>query len=185
MRYLKTIYILFLILLQLAFTPSYAQQLPLQTFSLAADHFMSTQVDGLQVDWRLDLGLTTLPLDQSNHYFFSAGFLQPSIHRFTKDGLEGKYNPSIELRTSVRGDAIVLYSKEPDLIFFDCKIYTLHGQIIISDPTKYRSGYAGRSIDINTLSSGVYLLQVFYVPEFPGFDNKNNYWMKTIKFIKP
>jgi hypothetical protein len=185
MRYLKTIYILFLILLQLAFTPSYAQQLPLQTFSLAADHFMSTQVDGLQVDWRLDLGLTTLPLDQSNQYFFSAGFLQPSIHRFTKDGLEGKYNPSIELRTSVRGDAIVLYSKEPDLIFFDCKIYTLHGQIIISDPTKYRSGYAGRSIDINTLSSGVYLLQVFYVPEFPGFDNKNNYWMKTIKFIKP
>jgi hypothetical protein len=185
MRYLKTIYILFLILLQLAFTPSYAQQLPLQTFSLAADHFMSTQVDGLQVDWRLDLGLTTMALDQSNHYFFSAGFLQPSIHRFTKDGLEGKYNPSIELRTSVRGDAIVLYSKEPDLIFFDCKIYTLHGQIIISDPTKYRSGYAGRSIDINTLSSGVYLLQVFYVPEFPGFDNKNNYWMKTIKFIKP
>jgi len=185
MRYLKTIYILFLILLQLAFTPSYAQQLPLQTFSLAADHFMSTQVDGLQVDWRLDLGLTTMPLDQSNRYHFSAGFLQPSIHRFTKDGLEGKYNPSIELRTSVRGDAIVLYSKEPDLIFFDCKIYTLHGQIIISDPTKYRSGYAGRSIDINTLSSGVYLLQVFYVPEFPGFDNKNNYWMKTIKFIKP
>ena len=185
MRYLKTIYILFLILLQLAFSPSYAQQLPLQTFSLAADHFMSTQVDGLQVDWRLDLGLTAMALDQSNHYFFSAGFLQPSIHRFTKDGFERKYNPSIELRTSVRGDAVVLYSKEPDLIFFDCKIYTLHGQIIISDPTKYRSGYAGRSIDINTLSSGVYLLQVFYVPEFPGFDNKNNYWMKTIKFIKP
>jgi len=169
----------------LVIPPMYGQALPLQTFSLAADHFMTTQVDGLQVDWRLDLGLTTMPLDQSNRYHFSAGFLQPSINRFTKDGLEGKYNPSIELRTSVRGDAIVLYSKEPDLIFFDCKIYNLHGQVLISDPTKYRSGYAGRPIDINTLSSGVYILQVFYLPEFPGFDNKNNHWMKTIKFIKP
>jgi hypothetical protein len=185
MRYLNSCSFSLLILLQLAFTPSYAQQLPLQTFSLAADHFVSTQVDGLQVDWRVDLGLTAMSLNQSNHYQFSAGFLQPSIHRFTKDGLEGKYNPSIELRTSVRGDAIVLFSKEPDLIFFDCKMYNLHGQVIVSDPTKYRSGYAGRSIDINTLSSGVYILQVFYIPEFPGFDNKNNYWMKTIKFIKP
>ena len=132
MHYLNTIFIFLLILLQLAFTPSNAQQLPLQTFSLAADHFMTTQVDGLQVDWRLDLGLTTMPLDQSNLYHFSAGFLQPSINRFSKDGLEGKYNPSIELRTSVRGDAIVLYSKEPDLIFFDCKItikFTLFNRI--------------------------------------------------------
>ena len=185
MHYLNTIFIFLLILLQLAFTPSNAQQLPLQTFSLAADHFMTTQVDGLQVDWRLDLGLTTMPLDQSNLYHFSAGFLQPSINRFSKDGLEGKYNPSIELRTSVRGDAIVLYSKEPDLIFFDCKIYNLQGQVLISDPTKYRSGYAGKYFDMNRLSSGIYIMQVFFLPEFLSVDNKNNYWMKTIKFIKP
>ena len=185
MHYLNTIFIFLLILLQLAFTPSNAQQLPLQTFSLAADHFMTTQVDGLQVDWRLDLGLTTMPLDQSNLYHFSAGFLQPSINRFSKDGLEGKYNPSIELRTSVRGDAMLLFSKEPDLIFFGYTIYNLHGQIILSDPTKYRSGYAGRYIDMNRLSSGVYIMQVFFLPEFLSFDNKTNYWMKHIKFIKP
>jgi hypothetical protein len=185
MRYLKTIYILFLILLQLAFTPSYAQQLPLQTFSLAADHFMSTQVDGLQVDWRLDLGLTTLPLDQSNQYFFSAGFLQPSIHRFTKDGLEGKYNPSIELRTSVRGDAIVLYSKEPDLILFGFKIFNLQGQVLVSDQTKYRSSYTGRSINMNAMNSGIYIMQVYYLPEYMMLDLNRNYWVKTIKFIKP
>ena len=185
MHYLNTIFIFLLILLQLAFTPSNAQQLPLQTFSLAADHFMTTQVDGLQVDWRLDLGLTTMPLDQSNLYHFSAGFLQPSINRFSKDGLEGKYNPSIELRTSVRGDAMLLFSKEPDLIFFGYTIYNLHGQAILSDPTKYRSGYAGRYIDLNRLSSGVYIMQVFFLPEFLSFDNKTNYWMKHIKFIKP
>ena len=185
MHYLNTIFIFLLILLQLAFTPSNAQQLPLQTFSLAADHFITTQVDGLQVDWRLDLGLTTMPLDQSNLYHFSAGFLQPSINRFSKDGLEGKYNPCIELRTSIRGDAMLLFSKEPDLIFFGYTIYNLHGQAILSDPTKYRSGYAGRYIDLNRLSSGVYIMQVFFLPEFLSFDNKTNYWMKHIKFIKP
>jgi hypothetical protein len=185
MRYFNSCKFLLLILFQLAIPPLYGQALPLQTFSLAADHFITTQVDGLQVDWRLDLGLTTMPLDQSNLYHFSAGFLQPSINRFTKDGLEGKYNPSIELRTSVRGDAIVLYSKEPDLIFFDCKIYNLQGQVLISDPTKYRSGYAGKYFDMNRLSSGIYIMQVFFLPEFLSVDNKNNYWMKTIKFIKP
>ena len=185
MRYFNSCKFLLLILFQLVIPSLYGQALPLQTFSLAADHFITTQVDGLQVDWRLDLGLTTMPLDQSNLYHFSAGFLQPSINRFSKDGLEGKYNPSIELRTSVRGDAMLLFSKEPDLIFFGYTIYNLHGQIILSDPTKYRSGYAGRYIDMNRLSSGVYIMQVFFLPEFLSFDNKTNYWMKHIKFIKP
>lgn len=185
MRYLNSNKILLLALFQLVIPPLYGQALPLQTFSLAADHFVTTQVDGLQVDWRLDLGLTAMPLDQSNLYNFSAGFLQPSINRFTKDGLEGKYNPSIELRTSGRGDAIVLFSKEPDLILFGYKIYNLHGQVIVSDPTKYRSGYQGRSVDINSLSSGAYIMQVFYLPEFLTLDNNINYWTKTIKFIKP
>jgi hypothetical protein len=161
------------------------QQLSLQTYSLAADQFVTNKLDGIQVDWRLDLGMTNIALDQSNQYHFSAGFLQPSINRFTKDGLEGKYNPSIELRTSVMGDVVVVYSKEPDLIFFDCKIYNLHGQVILSDPTKYRSSYSGRRIHINALASGVYIMQVSYLPEFLTFDNKVNYWIKFLKFIKP
>jgi hypothetical protein len=184
MRYLKSVYVL-LILLQWVYTPSNAQQLPLQTLSLASNNFVATQVDGLQVDWRLDLGLTSILLDQSSNYHFSAGFLQPSINRFTKDVLEGKYNPSIELRTSNRGDAIVLFSKEPDLIFFDCKVYNLHGQVVLSDPIKYRSSYVGRQIDINALASGVYFMQVYYLPEFLTFDHKTIYWFKSIKFIKP
>ena len=185
MRHLNAYKLSLIILFQLAIPLLYGQKLPLQTFSLAADYFVTYQGDGLQVDWRLDLGLTALALDQSNQYHFSAGFLQPSINRFTKDGLEGKYNPSIELRTSVRGDAFVIFSKEPDLIFFDCKIYNLHGQVILSDPSKYRSGYAGRPIDIHALASGIYIIQVYYLPEFLTFDNKTNYWIKSIKFIKP
>ena len=185
MRYLKTVYIFLWMLLQCMYTPSNAQQLPLQTISLASNNFVSTQVDGIQVDWRLDLGMTSILLDQSSNYHFSAGFLQPSINRFTNNVLEGKYNPSLELRTSNRGNAIVLFSKEPDLIFFDCKIYNQHGQVILSDATKYRSGYAGRQINTHILASGVYFMYVSYLPEFLTFDHKTNYWIKTIKFIKP
>lgn len=185
MRKLNSIHFFLVILFKLITPQLNGQQLPLQTFSLASDHFINTQLDGLQVDWRLDLGLTAIALDQSNQYHFSAGFLQPSINRFTKEGLEGKYNPSIELRISVRGDALVVFSKEPDLIFFDYKIYSLHGQVILSDPAKYRSSYSGRKIDINALASGVYMMQVLYLPEWMTLDGKTNYWVKSIKFIKP
>jgi hypothetical protein len=80
---------------------------------------------------------------------------------------------------------MILFSKEPDLILFGYSIYNLHGQFILSDPTKYRSGYAGKKVDMNGLPSGVYIMQVFYLPEFLSFDNKNNYWIKYIKYIKP
>jgi hypothetical protein len=185
MRKLNSSHFFLIILFKLITVQLIAQQLPIQTFSLASEHFTTTKLDGLQVDWRLDLGMTAMALDQSNQYHFSAGFLQPSINRFSKDGLEGKYNPSIELRTSFNGDAILLFSKEPDLILFGYKIYNLHGQIIISNPTKYRSGYQGRPIAINAFSTGVYIMQVFYLPEYLTFDNKTNYWMKYIKFVKP
>ena len=185
MRKLNSSHFFLVILFKLITVQLIAQQLPIQTFSLASEHFTTTKLDGLQVDWRLDLGMTAMALDQSNQYHFSAGFLQPSINRFTKDALEGKYHPSIELRTSFRGDAMILFSKEPDLILFGYSIYNLHGQFILSDPTKYRSGYAGKKVDMNGLPSGVYIMQVFYLPESMMFDGNNNYSIKTIKFIKP
>jgi len=184
MGHLKSIYFYFLILLQLFVAPLDGQVLPLQAFSLAANSYVSTNMDGLQMDWRLDLGLTSMLLDQSNSFRLTTGFLQPSVNRFTKDALEGKYHPSIELRTSFRGDAMILFSKEPDLILFGYSIYNLHGQVIISDLTKYRSSYAGKNVDMNGLSSGVYIMQVFYLPESMMFDGNNNYSIKTIKFIK-
>ena len=185
MHYFNSYRFSLLILFQLAIIKLYGQQLPLQIFSLASAHFMSSKLDGLQVDWRLDLGPTAVLLDQSNQYHFSAGFLQPSINRFSKDGLEEKYNPSFELRTSIRGDAILMFSKEPDLILYGYKIFNLHGQVIHSDLTKYRSGYQARQIDINSFSSGIYIMQVLYLPETMTFDNKTNYWVKYIKFLKP
>ena len=185
MHRLKSIYCCLLILLQLHIVQLYAQVLPIQSFSLAGDSFIQNQVDGLQIDWRLDLGFTAITLDQSNTYCFSAGFLQPNVNRFAEDGFWEKYNPNIEIKNTFRGDAIVLFSKEPDLIFFGYKIMNMHGQIIISDPTKYRSGYAGRYIDINAMNSGIYIMQVFYLPEHMILDGKNNYRIKNIKFIKP
>jgi hypothetical protein len=137
------------------------------------------------MDWRLDLGLTALPLDQSNAYCFSAGFLQPNVNRFEEDGLWKKFNPSIEIKNTFPGDAIMLFSKEPDLILFGFKIFNLQGQVLLSDQTKYRSSYAGRSINMNAMNSGIYIMQVFYLPEYMMLDHNTNYWVKTIKFIKP
>jgi hypothetical protein len=185
MGHLKSIYFYFLLLLQLLVAQLYGQQLPLKTFSLASYSFVSSNVDGLQVDWRLDLGLTNMLLNQSNSYHFTAGFLQPTMNRFANDGIWGKYNPSIELKNTFSGDAIVLFSKEPDLILFGFKLFNLQGQVLVSDQTKYRSSYAGRSINMNTMNSGIYIVQVFYLPEYMMFDQNTNYWVKYLKFIKP
>lgn len=184
MRHLKSIYVCVLIVLQFFVAQLYGQLLPLQSFSLAANNFVSNQLDGLQVDWRLDLGLTNIPLDQSNSYHFSAGFLQPTINRFANDVIWEHYNPSIEVKNTLRKDAIVLFSKEPDLILFGFKIFDLYGQVFMHDQTTYRSSYAGRHIHVNGMNNGIYIIQVFYLPEYMTVDGKNNYWVKTLKFIK-
>jgi hypothetical protein len=185
MRHLHSNKFSLLILFQLAIPRLYGQQLPLQIFSLASDHFVTNKLDGIQVDWRLDLGMTTIALDQSNQYHFSAGFLQPTINRFTDDMIWKKYNPSIEIKNTFSRDAIVLFSKEPDLILFGFKIFNLQGQVLVSDQTKYRSSYTGRSINMNAMNSGIYIMQVYYLPEYMMLDPNRNYWVKTIKFIKP
>jgi hypothetical protein len=185
MPHLKSIHIFLVLQLQLLTHSLHGQQLPLQAFSLAADHFVAAHVDGLQMDWRLDLGLTAIPLEHSNAYFFSAGFLQPTMNRFANDGIREQYNPSIEIKNTFPGDAIVLFSKEPDLILFGFKIFNLQGQVLVRDQTKYRSSYTGRSINMNAMNSGIYIMQVFYLPEYMMLDGNANYWIKTIKFIKP
>jgi hypothetical protein len=156
MRHFKSIYILFVLQLQFLTHSLHGQQLPLQAFSLAADH-----VDGLQMDWRLDLGLTAMTLDQSNSYQFTAGFLQPTINRFTNDGIWKNYNPSIEIKNTFSGDAMMLFSKEPDLILFGFIIFNVQGQVLVRDQIKYRSSYAGRSISMNAMKSGIYICKCF------------------------
>jgi hypothetical protein len=184
MRYNKSIYVFLLLQLQLSTNGLHGQQMPLQTFSLAGDHYVAAHLDGLQLDWRLDLGLTSINLDKSNSYQFTAGFLQPTINRFTNDGIWEKDNPSIELKNTFNRNVIVLYSKEPDLVLFGFKIFNLHGQLLALDQNKYKSSYAGRSINIHAMASGVYIMQVFYLPEQMAFDINTIYWMKTLKFIK-
>lgn len=183
MGHLKSIYFYFLILLQLFVAPLDGQVLPLQAFSLAANSYVSTNMDGLQMDWRLDLGLTSMLLGQSNSFSLTTGFLQPTVNRFANDGLSKKYNLSIELKNTFTRDGIVLFSKEPDLILFGYKIMNVHGLVIASDQITFRSGYKGRSIDISAMPGGVYIMQVLYLPE-SMMDDKKNYGVKYIKFIK-
>jgi hypothetical protein len=136
------------------------------------------------VDWRLDLGMTSMPLDQSNSYHFSAGFLQPTINRFANDFIWKNYNPSIEVKNALSSDAIVLFSKEPDLILFGFKIFDLYGQVLMFDQITYRSSNAGRYINVNAMNNVIYIMQVFYLPEYMTVDGGKNYWVKTIKFIR-
>jgi hypothetical protein len=184
MGHLKSIYFYFLILLQIFVAQLFGQQLPLQAFSLASNSFVSSNVDGLQMDWRLDLGLTSILFNQPNSFHFTAGFFQPTVNRFANNGLSEKYNLSIELKNTFPGDGIILFSKEPDLILFGYKIMNLYGLVIASDQITFRSGYKGRSIDISTMPGGVYILQVLYLPESMMMDDKKNYGVKYIKFIK-
>lgn len=185
MRLFKLDYYSIFLILSAGLQQVYGQQLPLQTYSLAAYSYVPTQADGFQIDWRLDLGPNTMALDRSNTFCFSAGFLQPSVNRFDIEGQWGRYNPSIELTHSASGSMMRLFSKEPDLILLGYTIYNLQGQALMRDPTKYRSSHTGRVIPTQALASGVYLLQVGYLPEFMHFDDKNNYWIKYLKFIKP
>ena len=170
MRHFKSISFYFLIVLHLLIVQLYGQQLPFQSFSLAGGYY---------------IGLTAMTLEHSNAYLFSAGFLQPTIHRFADDMIWKKYNPSIEIKNIYPGDAIVLFSKEPDLILFGFTIFNLQGQVLVRDQTKYRSSYTGRSINMNAMNSGIYIMQVYYLPEYMMLDPNRNYWVKTIKFIKP
>ena len=84
-----------------------------------------------------------------------------------------------------KGGETPVTPKPPPVVVVEPSLAAAGAVVILSDPTKYRSGYAGRYIDLNRLSSGVYIMQVFFLPEFLSFDNKTNYWMKHIKFIKP
>ena len=100
MGHLKSIYFYFLILLQLFVAPLDGQVLSLQAFSLAANSYVSTNMDGLQMDWRLDLGLTSMLLGQSNSFSLTTGFLQPTVNRYANGGLSEKNNLSIELKNT-------------------------------------------------------------------------------------
>ncbi len=171
--------------LSFCFSQIYGQMIPLQTFCLASETAIIPQTDGFQVDWRLDLGVTVIQLDKSHTYHFSAGFLQPNMNRFSMIDQWNKYNPNIELKYNYYGEAIVLVSNEPDLILYGFKIFDLRGQELISNQTKYMSSFLAKSIDMRPLASGVYMMQVFYLPEWMTLDSKSTYWIKYVKFIKP
>ena len=185
MNALKTICFLLIMILQLLSVDARSQMIKLQSFCLAAESFVTAQRDGFQVDWRLDLGVTDIALDKSHAYHFSAGFLQPNMNRFPMNDQWRKYNPGIELKYNYHGAAIVLVSTEPDLILYGFKIFDLRGQELISNQTKYMSSFLAKSIDMRPLASGVYMMQVFYLPEWMTLDSKSTYWIKYVKFIKP
>lgn len=156
----------------------------LQSFTTAAGSFYSNQSDALEIDWRLDLGLTAIEMNQAPPYLFTAGFIQPVIHRFTNKNEYENYDPKIQLRYSDGGRHVLLLSTETDLVIYGFQIIDLSGRLVFQNQSRFASSYLRIPIDLTTLTRGLYLVSIFYLPEsiFP-IDNKQ-YWIKNIKLLK-
>jgi hypothetical protein len=170
----------------LLFMPTHiqCQTIDPQSFTLAAGTYNSILVDEIQLDWRLDLGFTGIEFKQSKDYFFTAGYLQPSINRFQNFTDWKNADPSIKLYYNYPSANVTLVATAPDLIIYGFKIFTSSGILIKSDLTKIASSFLSKPIDISSHPKGIYYVLVYYLPEILGRDKINNYWTTTLKLIK-
>lgn len=159
------------------------QATSMQSFTIAAGSFYSNQIDALQIEWRLDLGLTALEMNNAPNYLFTPGFIQPIINRFTNKIEKDKYDPKIQLRYNHSGHKAFLFSNETDLMIYGFQIVDLHGRIIFKDQSMFASSYFNKPLELSNLSTGTYFVFVFYLPESIS-PIQNNYWMKSLKLLK-
>lgn len=161
-----------------------AQGNSLQAISLASGTYYTKERPSIWVDWRLDLGISTLELNQTKAYFFTAGMLQPNINRFSTINDWKQYDPGIQLRYPIPGHTIVLVSSAPDLIFFGFKIFDSNGRLLKTDATKIASSYLAKPIDLTGHSNGIYYLIVYYLPERIDLHQTISYYTSTLKIMK-
>lgn len=161
----------------------YGQVKVLESFTLSAGSFYSSRFDSMQVDWRLDLGLTAIQMNHAPSYLFTAGFFQPTIDRFTNNKIKEFYDPKIQLLYNDGGHKIFLFSNETDLVIYGFQIFDLYGRLVLKDQSKFASSYLRKSIDLTSLTTGVYFINIFYLPESNQV-LQNNYWTKSLKLMK-
>lgn len=173
-----------ILLLHLLCNRLQAQYTHFQTFMLSADSFYPNQKEAIHLDWRLDLGITAIPLDLSPPYLFTAGFFQPITDRFLNSTPMKNDNSAINIRYNSNGYPILLFSTETDLMIYGYQVFDLQGNLVLKDQTKFASSYLAKPINISHLSNGVYIMLVFYLPESMATIDNQNYWIKNIKMIK-
>ena len=162
----------------------YGQVSAFQSFTISAASYNPSNHISNQYEWRLDLGLTTLELNQTKAYFFTAGMLQPNINRFSTINDWKQYDPGIQLRYHAPSRPIVLFSSEPDLIIFGFKIFDSNGRLLKTDATKIASSYLAKPIDLTGHSNGIYYLIVYYLPERIDLHQTISYYTSTLKIMK-
>lgn len=176
-----------LLLLVFIFTNHYnsrllGQSLVLQSFTQSTDYYSSNHFNGIHIEWQLEIGISTISLNQATEYFFTAGFIQPTIYRHQQNMKPSEFEPKILIRYNEPTQSVVLSSKESDLIIYGVQVFNLSGAFLFGLKTKIASSHLSMSIPISNQSTGIYFIQVLYLPE--NISSNQQFWVKTQKILK-
>lgn len=160
----------------------FGQSFAIQSFTQSADYYSSNNFNGFHLEWQLDLGMSTISLTQSPEYFFTTGFIQPSIYRHQHNTKPSEFEPKILIRYNENIQSVVLSSKESDLIIYGVHIFNFYGRFLFGIKTKIASSYLSMLIPISNQSSGIYFVQILYLPE--NISSNQQFWIKTQKLFK-
>lgn len=154
----------------------------LQSFTQSADYFSSKYYKGVRLEWQLDLGLSTISLNQVPVYFFTAGFIQPTIYRHQQNMKPNAFETKILIQYNEHNQSVALSSKESDLIIYGVQIFNFLGTQLFGLKTKIASSHLTMSIPISNQPIGIYFVQVLYLPE--NIASNQQFWIKTQKIFK-
>ncbi|MEY3619848.1 MAG: hypothetical protein RLZZ391_214 [Bacteroidota bacterium] len=160
----------------------FGQSFALQSFTQSSTYFGLTKHTIVQLDWQLDLGNSTIELNQARGYFFTAGFLQPTIYRHQNNIKPIDYEPKILIHYNVLTQCIQLSAQESELIIYGVHVFNFSGALIYTHKTKISSSRLSFFIPLSNQSSGIYFIQVFYLPE--NISPIHSFWIKTQKIVR-
>jgi hypothetical protein len=153
-----------------------------QSFTQSSSYQTLKQPNLIQLDWQLDLGITAIALNQSPNHFYTAGFIQPNIYRHQEHNKPVDFDPKFLIHYNENDQSIELSSMEADLIIYGLQVYSLTGSKIGTIKTKIASSRLFLSTPLSSLASGIYFIQVYYLPE--NISSDFQFWIKTQKIIK-
>ncbi len=173
--------VLILLILNIIDIKVFGQSFALQSFTQSSTYFGITKYTIVQLDWQLDLGNSTIELNNAPNYFFTAGFIQPNIYRYHHNTKPIDYEPKIAIHYNTPTQCIQLSAQESELIIYGVQILNFSGALIYTHKTKISSSRLSFFIPLSNQSSGIYFIQVFYLPE--NISPIHSFWIKTQKIV--
>ncbi len=173
--------VLILLILNTIDIKALGQSFALQSFMQSSTYFGLTKQTIVQLDWQLDLGYSTIELNHAPNYFFTEGFIQPTIYRLQHYIKPIDYEPKIAIHYNTPTQSIQLSAQESELIIYGVQIFNFSGALIYTRKTKISSSRLSFFIPLSNQSSGIYFIQVFYLPE--NISPIHPFWIKTQKIL--